>query len=84
MKTFKTIIKEALKEYEDTQISVTTIERTWNDILKDWVDTEVKHTGSYRGIIFRNDGFRIKLKDNDGKMNTYTINMSSEFELPTL
>jgi hypothetical protein len=84
MKTFKTIIKEALKEYEDTQISIVTIERGWDGRLKDWVDTKVKHTGYYRGIIFRNDGLRIKLKDNDGKMNTYPINMSSEFELPTL
>lgn len=84
MKTFKTIIKEALKEYEDTQISVTTVERTWNDMLKDWVDVATKHTGLYRGIVFRNDGFKIKLKDNNGKMNTYSINMSSEFELPTL
>lgn len=84
MKTFKTIIKEALKEYEDAQISVTTIEREWDGRLKDWADTEVKHTGYYRGIVFRNGRFSIKLKDNDGKMNTYPINMSSEFELPTL
>lgn len=82
MKTFKTIIKEALKEYEDAQISVITVERTWNDMLKDWVDTEVKHTGVYRGIVFRNDGkeIKIKLMDNNGKINAYPINMSSEFE----
>lgn len=84
MKTFKTIIKEALKEYEDVQISVTTIEREWDGKLKDWADTEVKHTGYYRGIVFRNGRFGIKLKDNNGKMNTYPINMSSEFELPKL
>lgn len=82
MKTFKTIIKEALKEYEDTQISVTMVERTWNDMLKDWVDIVVKHTGFYKGIIFRNDGKEIKIKlvDDNGKINAYPINMSSEFE----
>lgn len=82
MKTFKTIIKEALKEYEDTQISVTTVERTWNGMLKDWIDAEVKHTGVYRGIIFRNDGKEIKIKlvDDNGKINVYPINMSSEFK----
>lgn len=82
MKAFKSIIKDTLKEYEDTIISVTTVERNWDDRLKDWVEFEVKHTGKYRGILFRNDSTEIKIKlmDEDGKMKTYPINMSSEFE----